>query len=67
MTENKDRELSNKDLEKVSGGSKGLGSARDKNPKSPFGTARDKVPDDPFGTAKGRLGDARPDKKKGGG
>lgn len=65
MAENKDRELSNKDLEKVSGGAKGLESARDKGAKSPFGTARDKVPDDPFGTAKGRLGDARPDKKKG--
>lgn len=65
MADKKDRELSDKDLKKASGGSKGLGSARDKDAKSPFGTARQKDPSDPLGTAKGRLGDARPDKKKG--
>ena len=63
MADKKDRELSDKDLKKASGGKGGADSARVAGPsKNPAGTARD------GGSSAGHLGgrgdDVRPDKKK---
>jgi hypothetical protein len=70
MADKKDRELSEKDLEKAAGGGQAYGTPKGKGGKSPLGTppAGSEVGDaggGDFGTPSDPYGDARKDKNKG--